>query len=355
MIPDRMRVPRFLGNGEIDFVEKSVPQPGPGQLLVRVRANALCGSERGQFYRGSPNTTPGHEAAGVVALAGPNTRTLVGTPGVVYLMDFCQTGKFRRRGWTNLCEAKRGDMGFNHDGGYGSYELVHENIFFPIDADLPFDEATLLLDVMGTGGHAIEYARRLCARPSELETLLIVGAGPIGLAVLAMARLLLGPNAQIFISDIVPYRLNLAEQLGGIPINAARNDTAQDRLREAGLSFIDAAIDTSGNAAARQSVLALLGRRSPLVCVGHGSDLSLNVSRDLIGRENLVAGSEYFRFDELAVNLARLREPETRAFLRPLLTHRFPVVEIKQAFATFWAGDTGKVIIVQSDSPTLES
>jgi threonine dehydrogenase-like Zn-dependent dehydrogenase len=73
-IPDTMTVPRFVGGGKIDFIEKPVPEPGPGELLVAVRANALCGSERGQFYNGSPNVTPGHEAAGLVifkAGAGP--------------------------------------------------------------------------------------------------------------------------------------------------------------------------------------------------------------------------------------------------------------------------------------------
>src|SRR3712207_9497628 len=59
--PERMVVPRFVGKGEIGFEERPVPAPGPGQLLVRVRANALCGSERGQFFEGS-EVTPGHEA-----------------------------------------------------------------------------------------------------------------------------------------------------------------------------------------------------------------------------------------------------------------------------------------------------
>ena len=84
-VPTTMRVPRFRGEGVIDFIEKPVPQPGPGQLLIQVKANALCGSERGQFYKGAP-VTPGHEAAGVVVAAGPETKSAIGTPGVVFLM-----------------------------------------------------------------------------------------------------------------------------------------------------------------------------------------------------------------------------------------------------------------------------
>jgi threonine 3-dehydrogenase len=115
-VPDEMIVPRFLGAGEIDFVEKRVPEPGAGQLLIRVKANAVCGPERGQFFAGS-EVTPGHEAAGVVAQAGPETRTRVGTPGVIYLMDFCGECRSCELGFTNQCLSKRGDVGFNKDGG----------------------------------------------------------------------------------------------------------------------------------------------------------------------------------------------------------------------------------------------
>ena len=86
--PATMPVPQFVGGGRITVGERPVPTPGQGQLLVRVRANALCGSERGQFQEGSP-VTPGHEAAGVVAAMGPETHTPVGTRGVIFLMDFC--------------------------------------------------------------------------------------------------------------------------------------------------------------------------------------------------------------------------------------------------------------------------
>ena len=133
--------------------------------------------------------TPGHEAAGTVVATGPGTHTPVGTTGVVFLMDFCGECRSCRLGFTNQCLQKRGDMGFNRDGGYGQYELVHENTFFPVPDEFSPTEATLLLDVMGTGGHAIERCQLM--RP-DIESLLVVGAGPIGLAVLAMAKIVIG-------------------------------------------------------------------------------------------------------------------------------------------------------------------
>jgi threonine 3-dehydrogenase len=157
-IPSSCRVPRFAGNKEIIFEENAVPEPGPGELLLRVRVNALCGSERSQFFDGAP-VTPGHEATGTVVAAGPDTHTLAGTTGAVFLMDFCGECRSCRLGYTNQCLHKRADMGFNRDGGYGQYELIHENIFFPVPAEFSATEATLLLDIMGTGGHAVERCR----------------------------------------------------------------------------------------------------------------------------------------------------------------------------------------------------
>ncbi len=129
-IPSSCRVPAFVGNKQIKFIEKAVPPVGPGQLLLQVHSNALCGSEKPQFFDGT-STTPGHEAAGTVVAAGANTRTPVGTPGVVFLMDFCGTCRSCKLGFTNQCLQKRGDMGFTRDGGYGQYELIHERHFLP--------------------------------------------------------------------------------------------------------------------------------------------------------------------------------------------------------------------------------
>jgi threonine dehydrogenase-like Zn-dependent dehydrogenase len=332
-------VPAFVGNRTIRFTEKPVPQPGLGELLIEVHANALCGSERPQFFDGTP-TTPGHEAAGTVIAAGPGTHTAEGTAGVVFLMDYCGQCRSCLLGFTNQCLQKRGDMGFNRDGGYGRYELIHESIFFAAP-EFPATDGTLLLDIMGTGGHAIERCQLL--RP-DIESLLVLGAGPIGLGVLAMAKIILGQHVKVFITDVVPYRLKLAEKLGGLPIDVSKH-TLSEGLKAHGADKPDMAVDTSGKQAARYDGLTALAQRGSLICVGHGEGLTVKISPDIIAPERSVVGSEYFRYNELPANLHRLRHHQ--AYLAQIITHRFGVDEIQPAFDLFFGGETGKVIIEQ--------
>ena len=338
--PCTTRVPHFVGQGRIEFVEKTVPEPGPTQLLIYVKANALCGSERSQFLHGSP-VTPGHEAAGIVAFAGPDTHTPVGTAGVIFLMDFCGTCRSCQQGFTNQCLNKRGDMGFNKDGGYGAYELVHESTFFPIGPDIPMTDATLLLDIMGTGGHALLRSRLV---HPDIESLVVAGAGPIGLAILVMAKLLLGQEIPVLISDVSDYRLQLAERLGGMPIHL-KERTLQEGIFRYGFNAVDLAIDTSGKSIARQECLGVLEKRGVLVCVGHGEELLLHVSPDLISTERAVLGSEYFAYREFEHNLDLLRLH--RSYLRQIITHTYGIDDIQHAFELFFQGQTGKVVIEQ--------
>ncbi len=342
-IPSTCSSPLFAGNQTIKFAEKTVPEPETGQLLLRVRANAVCGSERPQFLNGA-SVTPGHEATGTVVAAGPGTRTPVGTTGAVFLMDFCGQCRSCRLGFTNQCLQKRGDMGFNRDGGYGQYELIHEKpSSFPVHPmSFSATEATLLLDIMGTGGHAVERCQLM--RP-DIESLLIMGAGPIGLGVLAMAKIILGHHLKILVTDVIPYRLELAERLGGLPVNVAKT-TLNAGIKSRDLVSVDMAVDTSGKQAARQEAVDSLGQRGSLICVGHGEGIALKISPDIISPERSIVGSEYFRYDELPANLRRLQQH--RAYLNQIITHRFGVDEIQHAFEAFFFGcETGKVVIEQ--------
>lgn len=339
LLPRTALAPRFVGDRRVESWERPVPRPGDGELLLEVRANAVCGTDRG-LWEGGAAVTPGHEAAGVVVALGPGTATPLGTLGVVYLMDFCGVCRSCVGGFTNQCLAKRGDMGFDRDGGYGPYELVHETNFFAVDGSMDPAEATLLLDVMGTSGHALARAQQV--RP-DIASVVVAGAGPIGLGTVVMSRIVLGPDVPVVIGDIAVERLELAAGLGARTVDL-RETTLLEGLCANGLpDGADVAIDTAGREAARDSLVSGLGRRGVLVCVGHGEGLTLDVSRDLIAAERAVLGSEYFRYDELAVNLDRLRTH--RAELARIVTHRFARADLAEALELFFSGRTGKVVI----------
>lgn len=330
--------PWFAGEGRIEIREREYRDPGAGELLLRVEANAICGTDRAIYQEGSA-VVPGHEAAGSVIAAGEGTSTPVGTRGAVFLMDFCGVCRSCRLGHTNQCVAKRADMGFTADGGYGPYEIVHESSFFPVPAHIGAAEATLLLDVMGTSHHAL---RRLAQVRTDVESLYVAGAGPIGLGVLTMTKIILGADVPVFISDLSPWRREFAAQFGGIPLDpasAAGLGAARD---------VDAAVDSTGKEAARRIALELTGKRGVLVCVGHGDSLTLSVSQDLIAPERSVLGSEYFRYDEMAENL-RLLEGHLPELSR-IITHRVPVEQIASAFEIFLGGESGKVVVVQNEA-----
>jgi len=336
-MPVHAKAPVFLGGGQITFAEREYGDPERGELLIRVEANAICGTDRNQFFAGS-QWVPGHEGVGTVIAAGDGTRTMAGTRGAVFLMDYCGQCRSCVKGHTNQCSAKRKDMGFTADGAFGPYEVVHESNFFPVPPDISGPEATLLLDVMGTSGHALS---RIGQMREDVESLYIAGAGPIGLGALVMARIRFGMDTPIYISDFSRWRLDFAESLGGIPVDL----TTEGPLST--VQNIDAAIDSTGKTVARRAALSLLGQRGVLACVGHGEGLTLTVSDDLIAPERTVMGSEYFRFNEMAGNLEILQA--NRELLGRIITHQVPRVEIRHAFELFLGGKTGKVVVVGDD------
>jgi threonine dehydrogenase-like Zn-dependent dehydrogenase len=266
-----------------------------------------------------------------VIAAGPGTTTPVGARGVVYLMVYCGQCRSCRFGATNVCLDKRGDMGFNRNGGLGPFEVVDEQVFFAIDDSIPYAEATALLDLMGTSSHALD--RALSIR-SDITDLYVAGAGPVGLGVLLMAKLRFGDDFPVYLNDISRWRLDFAESLGGSPVTDVTK-----------LPLVDAAVDASGRAEARQVAVRRLNRRGVLVCVGHGQGLELEVSPDLVSNEAAVIGSEYFPFADLTANHQLLKENLDR--VSRVITHRFDLAETEAAFGTFFGGKSGKVVVTQ--------
>ncbi len=129
-------------------------------------------------------------------------------------------------------------------------------------------------------------------------------------------------------------------------LRASPVDLAEATLVE-GLARLDVtpdvAFDASGRSEARRGLVDVLGQRGVLVCVGHGQGLELKVSPDLIATERAVMGSEYFPHSDLARNHALLVAHGDA--ITPLVTHRFGLPDVVEAFELFLAGEKGKVVI----------
>ncbi|MDP9379469.1 MAG: alcohol dehydrogenase catalytic domain-containing protein [Chloroflexota bacterium] len=332
----------FLGEGRITVEQALEPQPGPGEVLVRVHTCTLCGSDRGMWERGS-SVTPGHEVAGTVVEVGPGASLPAGSRGAVFLVAYCGECGMCGAGSRGACLRKEGMIGFDRDGGYAEYVAVPERCFLPVDDRLDLDDAAMLLDATGTAMHALRRAGALHSRPSSA---LVMGAGPVGLGVVLALRAV-GVGSVLAV-DIASYRLEFARRLGATPIPGGEG--AFDAVRAVLPGGPPLVIEASGNPAAQRQALDLLAPGGRLVIVGHSrKPLELWTSRDLIQQEKTLLGSEYFDPAEFEPNEQLVLQGKLAP--RELITHRMDLGEIEEAYRLFWAGETGKVLLYPGGTP----
>jgi threonine dehydrogenase-like Zn-dependent dehydrogenase len=225
-----MQAAYFRGNNVIDLVDVPRPVPGPGEVLMRVAANGVCGSDH-KILVGGFDRIPGHEAAGTVVEVGPGCHMSVGSRVAAYIPLYCGECRFCRQGAGNICAHRRGLLGWSTDGGYAEYMVLPERNALPLADETSFEEGVLLLDTLGTSGHALRVARY-----AEAESVLVIGAGPIGIG--AVALLHAWGTPRVYVSEFSAYRRQRAEELGAITIDPGHESLAE-RLRAAEPDGVD--------------------------------------------------------------------------------------------------------------------
>jgi threonine 3-dehydrogenase len=335
-LPASMRAAAFVGAGRVEIEERLVPQPDPGEVLVRVSACALCGTDREGFERGA-SVIPGHEIAGTLVRGGPDEEEPAEpTPGVIYLIESCGSCFACRAGSTNMCLRRRGMYGLTAPGGFAEYLTVRSNCFLPVSASMPPDRATAVLDLFGTTRHAL-----LRAGAGMPVSLAVVGCGPIGLGAIAVA--LASGVERVYASDVSAYRLELAARLGAITIDATASDTVE-QLLEMEADGCEVVIEAAGLSQTQRQAIEMAAAGGRVIIVAHSrGTLELKTSMDLIRREISLAGSEYFPLSEFAETHAMVADG--RLDPDPILTHRFPLDHLQDACDEFFAGATGKVVV----------
>jgi L-iditol 2-dehydrogenase len=310
-----MKFARFHGQGRITVEQGPEPVPGADELLVRVRACALCGSELRQWRNGWP-VTPGHEVFGVIDAP---THPRNGERVAVYIPVFCGTCDDCATGRTHLCSS-RTLIGWQRNGGYADRLVAPERCLLPIPDDIDDTLAPLLLDVIGTTAHGVRLAQRVVDQGKAL----VVGAGPIGLgAILVLRAMGFGP---IDVIDPVGYRADFAASLGATITSAEAAAAGRYRV----------VVEASGKDAGRQLALEAVGPEGAVIQIGESDGWSITETRSIRLKDFFLIRSFYFPRSDFAPNIEILRS--NREPFRRLVDETVPLEGLGDLFAAFADG-----------------
>ncbi|WP_448811956.1 zinc-dependent alcohol dehydrogenase [Agromyces bauzanensis] len=258
-----MRAGVLHATGDLRIEEKPVPEPGPGEVLIRVGVCGVCGSDATEYGRGlvlaQPPVTLGHEFAGVVEAIGEGVSGLrVGATVVCGAGVSCGDCKPCREGRTNLCRSYT-TIGFHHDGGLAGYVTAPANIVLDVsDSGLPIDTLGLT-QPMAIAVHAV---RRSGLRAGQ--DAVIVGVGGIGAFITFAAA---ATGARVLVVDRNEERLDLGLRLGAASGLLAGSTPLRERLAELGMD-VDVFFEVSGSAPGLESVLEAAEPGATIVPVG---------------------------------------------------------------------------------------
>ena len=301
---------------EITLSERAIPEPGPGEILIKVMASGICGTDIHIFngeYLGAYPVIPGHEFSGIVVSTGNLVKRFkTGDRVAVEPNISCDNCIHCLNNRQNFCLNWQA-IGVTLPGGMEQYVTVPEKAVFSI-GDLPFDQGAFV-EPLSCVVHGVERARLRLA-----DHVVLFGAGPIGDLILQMIRL--QGAARITVLESNPGRAELARDLGA--------DLVFDRLEDLQPDTFDVVIDATG-------VISLMNRAIDFVRSGgtvllfgvppSGKNLEMDAFK--IFRKGLTLLSSYtsVRNSFQAVNLLQTGQIK----VEPLISHRLPLKKMPEA------------------------
>ena len=310
------------------------PDPGPGEVKIAVRASGICGSDKWYWNSGPTESVAGHEVCGQVIAIGPgvtrlhvNDRVAVNNVVGCGQCPACQSGQFVR------CMHRPGR---DVDHGFCEVLIAPERNCLALHERISYADGCLIFDNWGT-----PYAALKRGNVGRGDTLVITGAGPIGLGATFLGKL---RGARVITIDPVAYRREAALHMGADMALAPAPDM-HDRLRKT-TEGPSVWVDCSGRGDAYELGLSTLRTGGRFVCVGEHAEYSLHPS-DYVIRNNLnIYGSWYSTMEEGA-EVQRLM---VEGCIKPqvFVTHRVTLDEAPSAFARSveMRDDTLKTIIL---------
>ncbi|TSA81820.1 zinc-binding dehydrogenase [Deinococcus detaillensis] len=338
------------GERQFEFRDLPIPRPQAGQVLVRMKASSLCGSDLRAIYRPKDQghgpeayrgVIAGHEPCGVVEEVGLGVKTFApGDRVVLYHIAGCGACDDCRAGYMISCTSpQRAAYGWQRDGGHAPYLLAEERTLVRLSDSLSYVDGAIIACGFGTAFAACERAA-----VSGKDRVLITGLGPVGLSVALLCRAL---GAEVVGVEGVAERRELARSLGFEQIAEPGEDALEQLMALSGQRGFEVAFDCSGVASARHLCLEAARTWGRVVLVGEGGTLNFEPSPLLIHKQLSLLGSWVCSIGQMQ----RLVELLERWKLHPevTVTHRFTLEQAQSAYETFDTGKTGKVVIVWDD------
>src|SRR6185436_8423073 len=348
-----MRGAVFLGNRQIEIRSFPDPTPGPGEVVLQMKASGMCGSDL-KFYRSPPGAAQaalglgnlsepfigGHEPCGVVAARGPGVserEAPIGQRVMDHHYSGCGVCGHCRLGWSQLCRQGITVYGVTAHGGHADFLKVPARTLVPLPEELSFAEGAAVACGTGTAFSALKRMK-LCGG----DTLAVFGQGPVGLSATVLG---VAMGARVIAVETSPERMKLAREYGAdAVIDASKND-AEKELKELTRGVgVDLSLDCTGVAAARRAAVRCVRTWGTACYVGEGGDVTLDVSPDLLRRQVTLIGSWTFSamgMKECAEFIAKQRIPLERIF-----THRWKLDQADEAYRVFDHQSSGKGVFL---------
>ncbi len=319
-----------------------VPTLGHGDALIKVRAGSICGTDVHIYkwdewaqHRLKPPFVVGHEIAGEVVQIAPDVNRLkVGDFVSLENHVVCNTCFYCRTGREHLCENTQ-IIGVDRDGGFAEYIALPAQNAWVNPPDMPLRIAVLEENL----GNAI-YA--VLEQDISAKHVLITGCGPVGLMAIGVAKAA-GARA-VFATDISPYRLKMAQQMGvDYALNAAEDVVGIIHAATHG-EGVDVLIEMSGVPSAINQGFASLKAGGEVALLGLApGPFTFDLNEHVIFKGAVVRGIAGRRLWETWYQARGLLEAGLD--LSPLVTHEFHMDDFARAYEVFMSGESGKIML----------
>jgi threonine dehydrogenase-like Zn-dependent dehydrogenase len=348
-----MRGAVFLGNRKVELRSFPDPAPGPGEVVIEMKASGMCGSDL-KFYRSPPGAAQaalglggsaepfiaGHEPCGVVVARGPGVserEAPIGQRVMDHHYSGCGVCQHCRVGWSQLCRAGITVYGVTAHGGHAQYLKVPVRTIVELPEELSFAEGAAVACGTGTAFGAL---RRM--RLAGGDTLAVFGQGPVGLSATLLGTAM---GARVIAVETGAERLKLAEEFGADEtIDASTEDVSKKIAELTKGQGADLALDCTGVAAARRAAVRCVKTWGTACYVGEGGDVTLDVSPDLLRRQVTLIGS--WTFSAMGMLECARFIADRKIDLERIFSHRWRLEQVDEAYRSFDTQTTGKGVFL---------